>query len=185
MRHVVCAAVWVLWFSGPGGSAQRQPDGLFVDVSREAGLDFAHTNGATGELLLPEVIGAGGALFDYDNDGDLDLFAVQGGPLRIRAGGTKAPPRSRLFRNDLDRGGGLRFSDVTESSGLVAIGYGMGVAAGDIDNDGWVDLYVTYLGSNHLFRNRGDGTFADITAASGADDPRWSTSAAFVGGALR
>jgi hypothetical protein len=162
------------------GASQRQRP-AFVDVTADSGLDFVHTNGATGELLLPEVIGSGGALFDYDNDGDLDLFAVQGAPLRPAAHAAATAPTSRLYRNDRGRdGAGLHFTDVTARSGLGAVGYGMGAATGDFDNDGWIDLYVTYLGSNRLFRNRGDGTFADVTAASGADDPRWSTSAAFV-----
>jgi enediyne biosynthesis protein E4 len=167
---------------------------LFVDATAESGLDFTHINGAAGELLLPEVIGAGGALFDYDNDGDLDLFAVQGAMLRSRdsgsgtrdsGSGTRDPQtaKSRLFRNDLtlNRDGTrtFRFTDVTERSGIVATGYGMGAATGDIDNDGWVDLYVTYLGSNRMFRNKGDGTFVDVTARTGTGDTRWSTSATF------
>jgi hypothetical protein len=142
----------------------------FVDVTAESGLDFVHANGAAGQLLLPEVIGAGGALFDYDNDGDLDLFAVQG----------VAAQRSRLYRNDSGGGRlGLRFTDVTERSGIIAAGSGMGAAIGDIDNDGWIDLYVTYLGRNRMFRNNGDGTFADVTMKAGVGDERWSTSATF------
>ncbi len=156
----------------------------FVDVTSQTGLDFTHVNGAAGALLLPEVIGAGGALFDFDNDGDLDVFAVQGS--RLSTPGSRQDVRGsggRLFRNDVrvsnDLAPGFRFTDVTERSGITATGYGMGVATGDIDNDGWVDLYLTNLGSNQLFRNNGSGTFTDITAKSGTDDPRWSTSAAF------
>jgi hypothetical protein len=159
--------------------AQGQSSPLFTDVTADSGVDFHHHNGAAGGLLLPEVIGAGGALFDFDNDGDLDLFAVESGAI---PGTTKsaAQSRSRLYRNDLDtETRRIRFTDVTERSGIVTTGYGMGAATGDIDNDGWVDLYVTSLGSNQLFRNRGDGTFVDITATSRTDDPRWSTSAAF------
>jgi len=169
------------------GVSTNKGSSLFVDATAESGLDFTHINGAAGELLLPEVIGAGGALFDYDNDGDLDLFAVQGGMLRTRDSGSgtrdSQSPKSRLFRNDLtvNRDGTrtFRFTDVTERSGIVATGYGMGAATGDIDNDGWVDLYVTYLGSNRMFRNKGDGTFADVTARTGTGDTRWSTSATF------
>ena len=160
----------------------RQRDaspGLFIDRTAESGLDFLHVNGATGELLLPEVIGAGGALFDYDGDGDLDLFAVQGSSLRPGAADGTNTPRSRLYRNDRGADGQLRFTDVTSATGIDATGYGMGAATGDFDNDGWVDLYVTYLGSNRMFRNAGDGTFIDVTARTGTDDPRWSTSAAF------
>jgi hypothetical protein len=143
----------------------------FVDVTAESGLDFAHLNGAAGDLLLPEVIGAGGALFDYDNDGDLDLFAVQG----------VASQRSRLYRNDPGGSGvpRFRFTDVTEHSSIVATGSGMSAATGDVDNDGWVDLYVSYLGANRMFRNNGNGTFADVTVKAGAGDGRWSTSATF------
>ncbi|MGH9380103.1 MAG: CRTAC1 family protein [Thermoanaerobaculia bacterium] len=132
-------------------------------------------------------MGAGAALFDYDGDGDLDVYLVQGEML----GGEPyadalfplpaAPPAGgRLFRNLLAETGDLRFEDVTEEAGLTATGYGMGAAIGDIDNDGHPDLYVTYLGGNHLWRNNGDGTFTDITATAGTDDSRWSTSASFV-----
>ena len=178
LAAALAAPVW-------SAHAVRSPQGApasapFVDITAESGLDFVHVNGATGELLLPEVIGAGGALFDYDNDGDLDLFAVQGSAL----GGTRAPdrtaPRSRLFRNDPsgpDRR--PRFTDVTGRSGITVSEYGMGAATGDVDNDGWTDLYVTALGSNYLLRNNGDGTFSDVTMRSGTGDDRWSTSASF------
>ena len=169
---LACGELWTL-------ETQGQQSPILTDVTVESGVDFHHHNGATGSLLLPEVIGAGGALFDYDNDGDLDLFAIESGAI---PGPTQSGQRSRsrLYRNDLDPATRqIHFTDVTERSGIVAIGYGMGAATGDIDNDGWIDLYLTNLGSNQLFRNRGDGTFADITTASGTDDPRWSTSAAF------
>jgi hypothetical protein len=160
-------------------ATQGQATPTFTDITAETGIDFQHHNGATGRLLLPEVIGAGGALFDLDNDGDLDLFGVDSGTIPGTSG-SAGGARTRLYRNDLDRATGrIRFSDVTERSGIAVAGYGMGAATGDIDNDGWIDLYVTSLGSNQLFRNRGDGTFADITAASRTDDPRWSTSASF------
>jgi hypothetical protein len=165
----------------PGASAEQAESRAvpFVDVTRESGLDFVHSNGARGELLLPEVIGAGGALFDYDNDGDLDLFAVQGGARVDPNGPGVAAGRSRLYRNDTTPGSGLRFADVTERSRLAVTGDGMGAASGDIDNDGWVDLYVTALGANRMLRNNGDGTFSDVTARTATDDPRWSTSATF------
>ena len=172
---VIVLAICGLWRAEPQG----QPSPPFTDVTAESGVDFHHHNGASGGLLLPEVIGAGGAVFDFDNDGDLDLFAVESGAL---PGTTQSGPRSRsrLYRNDLDPATRrFRFTDVTERSGIVATGYGMGAATGDIDNDGRIDLYVTNLGSNQLFRNKGDGTFVDITAASGTDDARWSTSATF------
>jgi hypothetical protein len=166
-----CAAAGlVLSGSLPAGQTRADPP-PFIDATAESGLDFVHLNGARGDLLLPEVIGSGGALFDYDNDGDLDLFAVQGVALKT----------SRLYRNDLRADGPrvARFTDVTERSGIVAAGYGMGAATGDIDNDGWIDLYVTYLGSNRMFRNNGDGTFADVTARTGTGAGEWSVGASF------
>ncbi|MCB1057236.1 MAG: VCBS repeat-containing protein, partial [Acidobacteria bacterium] len=117
-----------------------------------------------------------------DGDGDLDVYLVQGHDLV--PGGVNTTYRDRLFRNDLrpDSGGGstLHFTDVTEESGIAALGYGMGVATGDVDNDGDVDLYVTNWGPNQLWLNDGDGTFTDASRASGTDDAGWSTSAAFV-----
>ena len=185
MSILAAAAVFGWWPAASARQARRDADApVFVDVSRQTGLDFEHWSGGAGALLLPEVIGAGGALLDYDNDGDLDLFAVQGAALG--AGGSVAPamigtrPGSRLYRNDVDRDGRVRFVDVTEASGIVARGYGIGAATGDYDNDGWMDLYVTSLGSNHLFRNERDGSFRDVTDLAGADDARWSTSATFV-----
>jgi hypothetical protein len=119
-----------------------------------------------GKFLYPEIMPPGVALFDYDNDGDLDVFAVQ------------SVGKSRLFRNDL-KDGVLHFTDVTAASGIVTNGYAMGVATGDFNNDGCVDLYVTALGPNQLFRNNCDGTFTDVSKASRTDDPGWSISATF------
>jgi hypothetical protein len=185
-KTVACLLAFTALGSWLCTSGFAQSAALFVDRTAESRFDFVHDNGATGELLLPEVTGAGGALFDFDNDGDLDVFAVQGAPLKPgsskTSGRTASSVRgSRLFRNDLGAGGDrrLRFTDVTDRSGIAATGYGMGAATGDIDNDGWTDLYVTNLGSNQLLRNNGDGTFTDVTARSGANDERWSTSATF------
>lgn len=148
-----------------------------VDRAEAWGLHFEHENGMTGELYFAEIMGAGGGLVDYDGDGDLDLVLIQGTSL---GPGEHEPSGShRLFRNDLSASGDLRFVDVSSVAGLPPAGYGMGVAAGDYDGDGWQDLYVTQLGSNQLLRNRGDGTFEDRTAAAGADDPRWSVPAVF------
>ena len=145
----------------------------------------------SGEFYYPEIMPPGVALFDYDNDGDLDVFVVQGemlgsAPLDRAFFPPRDPAslRGRLFRNDLhiaaDGTRTLHFTDVTERSGIDARGYGMGVAAGDFDNDGCIDLYVTKLGSNQLLHNNCDGTFTDVTKASGTASPGWSVSAAFV-----
>jgi len=133
---------------------------------------------------MPEIMGPGVALFDYDNDGDLDIYLVQGTsldhdkvvsppPANFRAG-------NRLFKNLLTETGELKFVDVTEAAGVGHVGYGMGVAVGDYDNDGLLDLYVTNFGPNVLYHNNGDGTFTDVTAQAGVEDASWSTSAAWV-----
>ena len=146
---------------------------IFKDHSLEAGIDFVHQNGATGELLLSEVVGSGVALVDYDQDGDLDVYLVQDS-------GAQASSRSgdRLFRNELETGS-LRFVDVTDEAGITARGAGMGVAVGDIDNDGCYDLYILNRGPNQLWRNRCDGTFEDVTESARVGDPRWGVSASF------
>ncbi len=154
------------------------------ESAAEVGLVFQHRNAAGGRFLLPEIMGSGAALFDADGDGDLDAYLVQGGPLNpgtagARSAAADSPARDRLFRNELAETGELRFVDATEQSGIDATGYGMGVAAGDFDGDGHVDLYVTNLGPNQLWRNAGGGRFEDATAAARADDPRWSVPAAF------
>ncbi len=173
----------------PTQSGHVEP--IFKEVAAQTGLRFQHYNGMTGKLYLPEITGSGAALFDFDNDGDLDVFIVQGNVLEpgTKAAATQFPwreaelPRARLFRNDLviakDGTRTLRFADITEKSGIVATGYGMGVAVGDINNDGWPDLYVTNLADNQMFLNQADGTFVDVTTKTGTNDSRWSTSAAF------
>ena len=167
------------------------PTSIFNDLAEETGLRFRHYNGMTGKFFLPEIMGAGAALFDYDNDGDLDVLLVQGSVLEPgdKPAGTMFPwrqaeaPRTKLFRNELtvNRNGTrkLQFSDMTDKSGIVATGYGMGVAAGDINNDGLPDLYLANLGVNQMYLNKGDGTFVDVTRNTNTDDPRWTTSAAF------
>jgi enediyne biosynthesis protein E4 len=151
---------------------------LFKEVAEQVGLRFQHYNGMTGKFYLPEITGSGAALFDFDNDGDLDVFLVQGNVLEPNAkpNGTLF---GKLFRNDLNPGKTLSFTDVTQKSGIVATGYGMGAAVGDVNNDGLPDLYLSNLGSNQMYLNKGDGKFVDVTKESGTDDPRWTTSASF------
>ncbi len=177
------------WLGGAGGAPGRTqaqaalPGPWFEDVTSAVGLDVTHRNGARGEFRIEEIIGAGVGLVDLDNDGDLDVIVLQGGP--ADAGSADTPePMARVFRNDLRVGADgsrtLRFIDVTDRAGVRAHGIGMGVAAGDYDGDGYVDLYLTALGSNALYRNRGDGSFEDVTTLAGVDDARWTTSAAFA-----
>ena len=140
----------------------------------------------SGRFYQPEIMGPGVAMFDYDNDGDLDVYLVQGGKLggQPEAAAAAQPPLTdRLYRNDLKGGDAatLRFTDMTVRSALNPRGYGMGVATGDINNDGWVDLYLTGFGRNQMFRNNGNGTFTDISSRSGTGDPSgWGVSASFV-----
>ena len=136
---------------------------------------------------MPEIMGSGAALVDYDNDGDLDLYIVQGAPApQPGAGKPVVPlppgwkPGNRLFRNNLIPSGKLSFTDVTEQAGVGHSAQGMGVAAGDYDNDGFVDLYVTNYGGNVLYHNNGNGTFTDVTSTAGVESSGWSTSAAFI-----
>lgn len=205
------AALCALWLAGcntqptnrSAGAARESParegalaaagssrEPIFVDGAKDAGLRFVHANGATGGFYMPEILAPGVALFDYDNDGDLDAFVVQGRPLSDdvapAARASAAPsPRSTLYRNDLHGAGesagtAARFTDVTAQSGIDVTGYAMGVAAGDIDNDGCVNLFVTAFGESQLFRNRCDGTFADVTKATGLSGPGWAVSASFA-----
>ena len=187
------AGAWLLAAAVAGcGEPTPTTNYIFSEVASVYGLRFSHFNGMSGEIYFPEMVGGGVALFDYDNDGDLDVFLGQG--TMLGAGKTLAdalfPPAGnaffddRLYRNDLvvqaDGSRTQRFTDVTAASGLNSNGYNMGVTVGDYNNDGYVDLYVTNFGPNKLFRNNGNGSFTDVTAAAGVDDRRWSVSAAFV-----
>ncbi len=192
LLRLIPASVGILCLTGSVLEAQT----LLTDATEAAGLTFRHWNGRTGDLYFPEMTGQGAALFDFDNDGDLDAYVMQGTFLRAQDRGKTletAPSdrdlRDRLWRNE-GVGAGVsagvgnsvpRFVDVTDSSKLMADGYGMGVATGDVDGDGFVDLFVANVGANQLWRNRGDGTFEDWTAKAGvAGDARaWS-----VGGTL-
>ncbi len=161
---------------------------LFVDATEASGVHFVHKNGMSGEFYYPEIIGSGVALFDYNNDGKLDILALQDTSLVLGQATTIAPNgecTARLFRNDLvvgeDGKRSLKFTDVTEASGLCTHGYGMGVAVGDYDNDGFVDVFVTNYGApNQLFHNNGNGTFTEVTKKAGvAGNGAWGSSATF------
>jgi hypothetical protein len=155
--------------------AETLPTVKFVDVTAQSGVNFVHYNGARGEKLLPETMGAGVAFIDYDRDGDQDLFFVNSSYWPGHE--TNPKPTQALYRND----GKGHFEDVTRASGLDKTFYGQGVTIGDYDNDGYVDLYVTAIGGGHLFHNDGKGKFADVTAASNAAGPNgWLTGAAFI-----
>ena len=144
----------------------------FRDVTDAMGLDFRHINGFSAERRLVETMGSGGVLFDFDNDGDLDLYLVQGNSL---SPSTESSPTNRLYRNDA----GI-FVDITRSANVGDTGYGLGAVAADYDSDGYRDLYVTNLGKNVLYRNNGDGTFTDVTEGAQVDCPLLSASAAFA-----
>lgn len=164
------------------GSAAKPPTATtaapsipwFAEVAAASGVNFRHSSGHQQRFWFPEIETGGVGLIDYDGDGLLDIFCVDGGSVDPAA---PRAPRHRLYHNR----GNWRFEDVTEAAGIhVADGYGMGCAVGDYDGDGWPDLYLTQLGSNHLFHNNGNGTFTDVTAKSGTAGGMWSTSAAFL-----
>ena len=170
----------------PVAAAPEVPAVAFTDITAEAGIDFVHVNGAEGEALLPETMGAGGAFFDFDNDRDQDLLLVNstewnladvGAAGDIAVASAQTGPTMALYEND----GSGRFADRTVALGLATSFYGAGVAVGDVDNDGWVDLFVSAVGPNRLFRNVEGVAFEDVTAAAGvagaADE--WSSSSAF------
>ena len=164
----------------PAGAGPAPPRACFRDVTAESGLAFRHVNGASGRRHFVETNGSGAAWLDFDGDGDLDLYLVQGTELPGFV--ATAPLRCALLRNDgVGRAAGGRFVDVTESAGVGGNGcHGMAAAAADFDGDGRTDLYVTCFGPNVLYRNRGDGTFEDVTARAGtADGDRYHSSCAW------
>jgi enediyne biosynthesis protein E4 len=148
-------------------------DVRFTDNTGKAGITFKHVSSPDKKYIVESMSG-GVALFDYDNDGWLDIYFVNALTMDLLKATTK--PQSELYRNN----GNGTFTNVTAKAGVGDVGWGMGVCAGDYNNDGFDDLYVTCLGANRLFKNNGDGTFADVTKAAGVGDPRWSTGAAFV-----
>ena len=147
----------------PGTSA------VFEEIAAEVGLEFIHDSGAEGRFFMPEHVGSGAALFDFDNDGKLDIYL-------IHCGGIESQSRNRLFHQELDG----TFLDVSEGSGLDVTGYGMGASAADINNDGLTDLLLTEYGAARLFLNLSEGKFREITDSCGIDNPRWATAASFL-----
>ena len=143
---------------------------VFVDVTDEAGLRFRHTSGAFGQKYMPETLGAGGVWLDVDDDGWQDIVLVNS---TTWPGQSTSGSHAMLYRNN----GNGTFDDISSGSGVDIPLYGLGGAAGDFDNDGRTDLYLTALGQNRLLRGQGDGTFVDVTDASGTGDPGFSTSA--------
>ncbi len=148
---------------------------LFRDVTSQTGVRFVHTDGGSGQRYIVETVSAGLAVFDYDGDGDLDIYFLNGAPLQGTA--TDRPPKNALYRND----GNWRFTDVTDQARVGDTGYGLGVTVGDYDNDGLPDMYVNNDGPNVLYRNNGDGTFTDVTEQAGVSaGSRMGAGAAFL-----
>ncbi|MBM3802509.1 MAG: CRTAC1 family protein [Acidimicrobiia bacterium] len=174
LAFAVSLAVWALYSIHARTATQIPQVPQFTDVTATAGIKFVHINGPEVEKqYLFEAKGAGLGFFDFDNDGWLDLYIVQGSTMeRLRAG---KHPHGSLYRNKRDG----TFEDVTEKAGLTTPAWGMGVAIGDYDNDGFADIYLTNLKENVLYRNQGDGTFRDVTSQAGVSNGGWSSSAAF------
>jgi hypothetical protein len=146
----------------------------FHDAARQSGITFVHDMGKSGQKMMVETMGSGGGFIDYDNDGDLDLYLVNGAPLPGYSG--RATLANAMYRND----GQGRFTDVTAATRTGDTGYGMGICAGDYDNDGFTDFYLSNFGPDVLYHNEGDGTFTDVAPAAGVSNPYWSTSCAFL-----
>ena len=172
-RKLLSLSLCVVALATVARGAPPAPGGAqFTDVTAAAKIAFKHTSGAAGKKFLPETMGSGVVVLDFDGDGWPDLFFANA---KNWPGAPGAQPVSALYRNNHDG----TFADVTRAAGLALPLYALGGAAGDYDNDGLVDLYVTCLGANRLFRNLGQGKFADVTAKAGVGDPGFSTSAAF------
>ena len=148
-------------------------ESIFVDVTDKAGIMFEHTDGRSGLRLFNEFLGSGGGFFDYDNDGDLDIYLINGA---LQTENTHEKPKNVLYQNNGDG----TFTDVTVKAGVGSIDYGTGATVGDYDNDGYLDLFLTNFGKDQLYRNNGDGTFTDITKQTGVGNPHWGTSCAFA-----
>ena len=154
--------------------ANADTDIQFVDVTQEAGIHWKHVDGRGGQKYFMETLGSGAAFFDYDADGDSDLYFVNGAPLPGYI--AEETPTNCFYQNNGDG----TFTDITQKAQVGDTGYGHGCAVGDYNNDGRLDLYVTNYGTNRLYHNNGDGTFTDVAEAAGVTEPRWSTSCAFA-----
>ncbi|HEY0101664.1 MAG TPA: VCBS repeat-containing protein, partial [Pyrinomonadaceae bacterium] len=177
-KIVISSLVFMLVLNLPFYSGARQAGTdaraavTFAEVAPKAsGISWAHNNAHTPERFLPETVGAGGAFFDYDNDGWLDIYLVNSGASDFYT--PARPLKNALYRNNRDG----TFTDVTDKAGVAGGKFGMGAAAADFDGDGWQDLYVTNYGADILYRNRGDGTFADVTQKANLTVDGWSTCA--------
>ena len=170
--HRGLAVLWGVCFLGTHPGYALEPV-EFVDVTQQSGIDFQHTNGRGGDLFVIEVKGSGVAFIDYDGDGYLDVYAVNGN--NLPGGQSSTIPRNHLYRNIGDGS----FVDVSLEAGVGDEGYGHGVAVADYDNDGDQDMYVANYGPNVMYRNNGDGTFTDVTDQAGTAGAVWSVSAAF------
>jgi hypothetical protein len=189
-RYVVFALIALLSASTPLSAPQKSEPvqaianrpGKFIDITQASGINFQYQESHTSKKYLLETMGPGVALFDCDNDGRLDIFVVNGAPLSDPMAKGAIPQKNapkywnRLYHQKSDG----TFEDMTEKAGLQGAGYGMGVAVGDYDNDGFEDLYVTAYGGNKLYHNNGDGTFTDVTEKAGVAGSGWSTSALWV-----
>ncbi|CAI8041175.1 Cartilage acidic protein 1 [Geodia barretti] len=147
---------------------------IFIDVTESAGITFVHTDGRSGVRLFNEFLGSGGGFFDYDGDGDLDIYLVNGAVQT--GGGQDQTPHNVLYQNNGDN----TFTDVTDKAGVGSSAYGTGATVGDYDNDGDIDLYVTNFGEDQLYRNNGDSTFTDVTTHAQVNNSNWGTSCAFA-----
>jgi len=183
--HEMSSAIVFLLLAFLSSATVQASTVRFEDIRTAAGLDFVHDNGRQGEWQYPEILGGGCGLVDIDQDGWLDLVLIQSGALPLEREDRNPPDRStrggsRVLLNQgpdrADASGPPRFRDITEAAGLRALGYGMGIAAGDLTGNGYPDLYISNYGPNQLWRNNGDGSFTDISASSGTADPGFGVS---------